>query len=167
MRKLLMRLLLTTMMGALASSNALADAKFFIHLWGDTPGWNDNINMHSTDYQPSGPTDCREYGVYGGDMRSAEISFSLGPPFKGSASRSRYGTLCHRSVYDWITINYVIKLSECAMWVCTTKYWWQIVRDTTTLHHRIEQKSYDVVDSTLRVWFTDASGNDCTESNCP
>ena len=164
MRKLLICLMVTITVGALASTDALADAKFSISLWGDT-AWNGNIYLHNTDSQPTGPTDCLQYGSWGGEEVVVNIFFTLGPPFKGSASRSRYGTLCHRVIDDWITIHYSIDLSNCAMWVCDTKYWYQISRDTTTLHHKFELTA--AITATLKFWFTDASGNTCTASNCP
>ena len=164
MKKPVMCLMLTTMIGALASGNALADAQFHITLDGDLD-WNGRIDLHNTESQPTGPTDCLQYGNWGGDKDTADIFFTLGPPFKGSASRSRYGTLCHRVNNDWITIHYGIDLSSCAMWVCDTKYWYQITRDTTILHHRTEQIT--TITSTINFWFTDASGNICSSSNCP
>jgi len=162
MKKPVMCLMLTTMVGALASGNALAEAQFTIFLDGDSD-WNGHINLQNTDSQPTGPTDCLQYGVWASTESSLRIT--LGPPFKGSASRSRYGTLCHRVIDDWITIHYGIDLSKCAMWVCDTKYWYQIVRDTTTLHHTSEWLT--ALGSTLNFWFTDASGHICDSSNCP
>lgn len=164
MKKLFMRVLLTTMVGVLASGNALANAEIHLSLEGDWD-WNDRISLRKTDSQPTGPTDCIQNGVWGGDIETADIFISLGPPFKGSASKSKYGTLCHRINKDWITFHYGIDLSSCAMWVCDTKYWYQIVKDTDILHHKVN--GYFFITYNIDFTFTDASGNECTESTCP
>ena len=47
---------------------------------------------------------------------------SIGPPFSGSASRTRYVTLCKNG--DYLTVKLEIRLSGCAAWVCSTNWSW-------------------------------------------
>ena len=58
--------------------------------------------------------------------------FSLGPPFSGSVSRTRYVTVCKNGNY--ITYRLRISLSGCGMWICDTVWGATVMRSRGVAH---------------------------------
>ncbi len=71
---------------------------------------------------------------------------TVGPPFSGSVTRTRYVTTCKNGAY--LTVKLQIKLSDCAAWICTSNFSWSEVRKHNVDY---EHKWYGFVNSELDI----------------
>ena len=57
--------------------------------------------------------------------------FTLGEPFHGSVSRTRYVTLCKKGAYlNFVTYELTISHSSCGMWLCETSHIATVIRSS-------------------------------------
>lgn len=83
---------------------------------------------HITSSNPGNGASCATDGSWVTSVDSSDplakaksvTVVSLGPPFSGSASSSRYITICKDGFYAILKMT--IELSSCALWVCTTRF---------------------------------------------
>ncbi|MCP4000218.1 MAG: hypothetical protein GY727_04825 [Gammaproteobacteria bacterium] len=86
----------------------------------------DSYKYQVTSSDPGNGDSCMNSGSqveYGSNGASKEITVvSIGPPFSGSTSRTRYLTMCYQHRDAYVTEQMYIKLSGCFSWVCTTTW---------------------------------------------
>lgn len=86
-----------------------------------------DYKYHVTSSRPNDSASCLSDGSYvpAADSDkydgSKELTVvSLGPPFSGSSSRTRYVTVCKGDMF--IVLEMTIELSGCAAWICDTHF---------------------------------------------
>ncbi len=115
---------------------ASAVAVIEMSLWdGDWKTRATSWKFHTTTGEPSSNSECLSSGTQWYDSGHT-TPISIGPPFKGSASRTRYVMICKGS--DYLLVRLKIDLSSCGMWICDTKYGYaEIRRHNTTSDHEL------------------------------
>lgn len=102
-------------------AQACATAFFYANLYQSTqdPQWNFKVDTSV----PSGPAACldqgQDYAVYINQASTPIEVVSIGPPFSGSANRTRYLSACYDSTH-YVIVEMSISLTDCVAWVCTT-----------------------------------------------
>ena len=72
--------------------------------------------------------------------------FTLGEPFSGSVSRTRYVTLCKNGAY--ITYRLTLSHSGCGLWICTTNWNSTMMRALSVPH---QDKHTGTIESRFKV----------------
>ena len=135
MRKALCAVLLGVGLFALpgtASAVAVIEMNLYDGDW-DTraTSWKFNTTID----EPSSVTACMTDGTQWYPSGHT-TPISIGPPFKGSASRTRYVMICKNNNY--LLVKLTIDLTSCTMWVCDTKYGYtEVRRHNTTSDHEL------------------------------
>lgn len=85
-----------------------------------------------TTSDPVGPTNCLNHGMsyyaYINEANTPPQIVTIGPPFSGSVSRTRYFTACYDKGH-YVIVKMTLSLSSCAMWVCTAKRNYQMLNN--------------------------------------
>lgn len=113
-----------------ANATAIFDAKIGYVFSGEAP--KDWV-YHVTSGNPGNSESCLSSGSSvpfthdpSFDLPSLFTVVSLGPPFSGSSSRTRYLTVCKGSKF--IIVEMTIHLNSCALWVCSGKWDFTIIK---------------------------------------
>lgn len=114
-----------------ANATAVFDAEVMDRNDGAVLNWKYQVSSGN----PGNPDSCNSNGSdvpweWNGDLKSPSgfRVVSLGPPFSGGRSATRYLTACHGDNYAIVRMS--INMSGCAIWVCNTSWDFQVLEQT-------------------------------------